>query len=115
MRRAVVVIPAALVSPKPAIVQGDAAGAGPKSAGAPCQPRPTSGLDPIRSRDISTLIRTVAKKINAATVITSHDIDNSFRIADKLVILNEGRIAAMGTVDEIKANPEGFVKEFIRS
>ncbi len=76
---------------------------------------PTSGLDPIRSRDISTLIRTVAKKINAATVITSHDIDNSFRIADKLVILNEGRIAAMGTVDQIKANPEGFVKEFIRS
>lgn len=76
---------------------------------------PTSGLDPIRSRDISTLIRTVAKKINAATVITSHDIDNSFRIADKLVILNEGRIAAMGSVDEIKANPEGFVKEFIRS
>ncbi len=76
---------------------------------------PTSGLDPIRSRDISTLIRTVAKKINAATVITSHDIDNSFRIADKLVILNEGRIAAMGPVDQVKAEAQGFVKEFIRS
>ncbi len=76
---------------------------------------PTSGLDPIRSRDISTVIRNVAKKINAATLITSHDIDNSFRIADKLIILNEGKIAAMGTVEEIKASPAGFIKEFIRS
>lgn len=76
---------------------------------------PTSGLDPIRSRDISTLIRNVAKKINAATLITSHDIDNSFRVADRLIILNEGHIAAMGTVDEIKKSSESFIKEFIRS
>lgn len=76
---------------------------------------PTSGLDPIRSRDISTLIRNVAKKINATMVITSHDIDNSFRIADKIVLLNEGHIVAMGTAQELKDNQQGFVKEFIRS
>lgn len=74
---------------------------------------PTSGLDPIRSRDISNLIRNVARKIGATTVITSHDIENSFRIADKLIILNAGSIAAMGTKNELLAVKEGFVHEFV--
>ena len=76
---------------------------------------PTSGLDPIRSRDISNLIKSVAKKIKATTVITSHDIENSFRIADRLVLLNESHIAAMGTKEEIKANTSSFVREFVQA
>ncbi len=74
---------------------------------------PTSGLDPIRSRDISNLIKSVARKIKATTVITSHDIENSFRIADRLVLLNEGQIAAMGTKEELRANKAPFVHEFL--
>ena len=76
---------------------------------------PTSGLDPIRSRDISDLIRRVAKKIGATTVITSHDIDNSLRIADRLILLNESRIVAVGTPEAMRANTEGFVREFLRA
>ena len=76
---------------------------------------PTSGLDPIRSRDISNLILSIARKINATAVITSHDIENSFRIADRLILLNEGHIIAMGTKDQMRANQEPFVKEFIHS
>ena len=74
---------------------------------------PTSGLDPIRSRDISNSIQSVAKKIHATTVITSHDIENSLRIADRLILLNEGRIVAMGTKDQIRADPAPFVREFM--
>jgi phospholipid/cholesterol/gamma-HCH transport system ATP-binding protein len=76
---------------------------------------PTSGLDPIRSRDISNLIKDVARKINATTVITSHDIENSFRMADRLIILNDGKIAAIGTTDEIRSNPASFVREFVQA
>ncbi len=76
---------------------------------------PTSGLDPIRSRGISDLIRSVAKKIGATTVITSHDIDNSLRIADRLILLNESRIVAIGTPEAMRANQEGFVREFLRA
>lgn len=75
---------------------------------------PTSGLDPIRSRDISDLIHSVAKKIGSTTVITSHDIDNSLRIADRLILLNESRIVAKGTPQAMRANQEGFVREFLR-
>lgn len=74
---------------------------------------PTSGLDPIRSRDISNSIQAVARKIKATTVMTSHDIPNSFRIADRLIILNEGTIAASGTKDQIRADLTPFVKEFV--
>ncbi len=76
---------------------------------------PTSGLDPIRSRDISNLIKHVAAKIGCTTVITSHDIQNSFRIADRLLLLNEGNIAAIGTKSELLANKSPFVQEFLHA
>ena len=74
---------------------------------------PTSGLDPLRSRDISDLIRGVARKLHCTTVVTSHDIPNSLRIADRLALLQNGRIAAVGTPLEFKASNNLFVKEFI--
>lgn len=74
---------------------------------------PTSGLDPLRSRDISDLIRTVSKKLNCTTVATSHDIENSFRIADRLALIQNGKIAAVGTPDELRSCANAFVREFI--
>lgn len=75
---------------------------------------PTSGLDPIRSYDISNLIRQVVKKIGATTVITSHDVENSFRIADRLAILNEGHIEVIGKKQDLMACQHPFVKEFLK-
>jgi phospholipid/cholesterol/gamma-HCH transport system ATP-binding protein len=75
---------------------------------------PTSGLDPIRSRDISDLIRNVSKKLDCTTVITSHDIENAFRIADRLALIRGGKIIAIGTPAQMKTSSDEFVKEFIR-
>ncbi|MBI5149941.1 MAG: ABC transporter ATP-binding protein [Candidatus Omnitrophica bacterium] len=74
---------------------------------------PTSGLDPLRSRDISELIRGVAGKLHCTTVVTSHDISNSFRIADRIALLQDGRVVAIGTPSEIRASRNVFVQEFI--
>ncbi len=76
---------------------------------------PTSGLDPIRSRDISDLIRHVSQQIGSTTVITSHDVNNSFRIASRILIINECHIAAIGTADELKGSQEPFVREFLQA
>jgi len=76
---------------------------------------PTSGLDPIRSHDISDLIRHVSQQIGSTTVITSHDVNNSFRIASRLVIINECHIAAMGTAQQLKDSQEPFVREFLQA
>ena len=75
---------------------------------------PTSGLDPIRSRGISDLIRDVSRKLGCTTVVTSHDIRNAFRIADRLALIQEGRIVALGSRGELEASQDPFVKEFIR-
>lgn len=74
---------------------------------------PTSGLDPIRSRDISNMIRAVSKRMNCTTVVTSHDMVNSFRIADRLVLIKDGVIAADGTADDFRRSDNPHVKEFI--
>jgi len=76
---------------------------------------PTSGLDPIRSHDISDLIRHVSRQIGSTTVMTSHDVNNSFRIASRLVIINECHIAAMGTAQQLKDSQEPFVREFLQA
>ena len=76
---------------------------------------PTSGLDPIRSRDISDLIQHVSRQIGSTTVMTSHDVNNSFRIATRLLIINDCRIAAMGSPQQLKDSPEPFVREFLRA
>jgi phospholipid/cholesterol/gamma-HCH transport system ATP-binding protein len=76
---------------------------------------PTSGLDPIRSRDISDLIRHVSQQIGSTTVMTSHDVNNSCRIATRLIIINENRIAAMGTAGELKGSKHPFVQEFLQA
>ena len=75
---------------------------------------PTSGLDPIRSHDISNLIRQIVKKIGATTVMTSHDIENSLRIADRLAILNEGQIIVIGRKEDLLSCQHPFVKEFLK-
>jgi len=76
---------------------------------------PTSGLDPIRSRDISDLIRHVSQQIGSTTVMSSHDVNNSFRIASRLIIINDNRIAAMGTAQQLKESREPFVREFLQA
>jgi phospholipid/cholesterol/gamma-HCH transport system ATP-binding protein len=75
---------------------------------------PTSGLDPIRSRDIMDLIRDISRHFQATTVITSHDIQNSFRIADHLAIMKDSEIIAQGKPSEVRVMENDFIKEFIK-
>ncbi len=74
---------------------------------------PTSGLDPMRSRDIMDLIRDISRHFKTTTVITSHDIQNSFRIADRLAIIKDGEIVAQGTPEGVRLIESSFIKEFI--
>jgi len=75
---------------------------------------PTSGLDPIRSREIMDLIKDISRKLNTTTVITSHDMKNSFRIADKLAIIRDGELVAQGTAQELGFINDVFIKEFLK-
>ena len=74
---------------------------------------PTSGLDPVRSRDISLLIRDLARKMGCTTVFTTHDVPNAFLTADRVIMLNQGRITAEGTQADFRRSEDAFVKDFL--
>ncbi len=74
---------------------------------------PTSGLDPIRSRDITDLIKNVANRLGCTCVITSHDMANAFRIADRLILLRNGKVIFNGPKEEISKQLDPFIHEFV--
>lgn len=74
---------------------------------------PTSGLDPIASGVINKLILDLNKKLGVTSVVVSHDIESSFKIADKIIILFYGDIIAEGTPEEIRNSEDPKVIQFI--
>lgn len=74
---------------------------------------PSSGLDPISTAVIDKLILDLNKKMGITSIVVSHDIQSTFRIADKIIILFHGKIIAEGTVDEIKNSTDERVVQFI--
>jgi phospholipid/cholesterol/gamma-HCH transport system ATP-binding protein len=74
---------------------------------------PTAGLDPVMTAVIDTLTVDLTKKMGLTAVVVTHDMTSAFRIATKMIFLFEGKILAQGTPDEIKANPNPVLQQFI--
>jgi ABC transporter len=74
---------------------------------------PTAGLDPIRTMSISRLIRATQKKHKITSVLVTHDMESVYVAADRVVLLNEGKIAAIGTPEEFKNSPDPLVRGFV--
>ncbi|OGX05940.1 MAG: ABC transporter ATP-binding protein [Omnitrophica WOR_2 bacterium GWA2_47_8] len=75
---------------------------------------PTSGLDPLRSRQIMDLIANLTPELKCTTIITSHDIPNSFRVADRVAIIKEGHIIAIGTREELELSRDNSIQELLK-
>jgi phospholipid/cholesterol/gamma-HCH transport system ATP-binding protein len=75
---------------------------------------PTSGLDPIMTGIIDGLIMDLSRTMNVTSVVVTHDLKSAFRVADRMVVMNEGRIVAEGMPHEIKGHPDPFVRRFIQ-
>ncbi len=74
---------------------------------------PTSGLDPIVARLIDDLIVGVRDRLGITSVIVSHDVVNALRIADRVALLHDGRIAEEGTPERIRASQNPVVRRFV--
>lgn len=62
---------------------------------------PTAGFDPQARREFHDLVGRLAAENQTTVLLTTHDLDEAERLADRIVILNGGRIVADGTVDEL--------------
>jgi len=74
---------------------------------------PSSGLDPVATAVISDLINDLKNKMGLTNVVITHDIQSAFEIADRIVLLHRGKIAAEGTMREILQNEDPLVRQFI--
>ncbi len=76
---------------------------------------PTSELDPVSSVNIAEDIVNLNGRIHATSLVVSHDRELAFGIAHRIAMLDEGRIVAIGTPDEIKASPDPRVQQFLNA
>lgn len=74
---------------------------------------PTTGLDPLRSDVINELILKLQKELHVTSVVVTHDMKSAYKIADRIVMLHEGKIIADGDADYIRSHPSHIVQQFI--
>jgi phospholipid/cholesterol/gamma-HCH transport system ATP-binding protein len=73
---------------------------------------PFAGLDPISLGTAARLIRQLNDTLALTTIVVSHDLEETFRIADQVIVLANGRIVAQGTPDEVRHSTDPLVHQF---
>lgn len=74
---------------------------------------PTTGLDPIMSDVINDLILGLQKKLGVTSVVVTHDMTSAYKISNRMAMLYQGHIVAVGTPTEIRSTTNPLVKQFI--
>ncbi|WP_420907007.1 ABC transporter ATP-binding protein [Variovorax boronicumulans] len=76
---------------------------------------PFAGLDPISLGTAARLIRQLNDALGLTSIIVSHDLEETFRIADHVIILANGSIAAQGRPDEVRESADPLVHQFVNA
>lgn len=74
---------------------------------------PTSGLDPIMAGKIDKLIKYTQMQMGVTSIVVTHDMDSAYYIADRIAMIYEGEIIALGNAKAIKTSKDKRVQEFI--
>jgi phospholipid/cholesterol/gamma-HCH transport system ATP-binding protein len=74
---------------------------------------PTTGLDPIRADTINELIVKLQKGMAVTSIVVTHDMHSVFRVADRVVMLHEGKLTFDGTPEEIRKSDDPYVHNFV--
>jgi phospholipid/cholesterol/gamma-HCH transport system ATP-binding protein len=75
---------------------------------------PTAGLDPISAAGLDALIERLKTRLGLTIVMVTHDLDALWRLADRVAVLGEGRIVAVGTMAELARSKEPLVRAFFQ-
>lgn len=75
---------------------------------------PTTGLDPITSKEISELILAVQKKYNTASIVITHDTECARITANRMLVIKNGICFAEGTYDELSESTDPWIRSFFK-
>src|SRR5712692_2412056 len=76
---------------------------------------PTSELDPLSAVVIAEEILHLKKRIHVTSLVVSHDRDLAFGVADRIAVINDGRILAIGTPEDVKRKPDPLIQKFLNA
>jgi phospholipid/cholesterol/gamma-HCH transport system ATP-binding protein len=74
---------------------------------------PTTGLDPITTNAVNDLILELSRELKVTSIVVSHDMGCALRIADRILVLDQAKILALGTVPEIIQSREPLIQAFL--
>lgn len=74
---------------------------------------PTTGLDPITATTINALIRKTQERYCVTSIVVTHELDSGFSVADRIGVMQDGRIIEIGSKDDIRHSKNNFVQTFI--
>jgi phospholipid/cholesterol/gamma-HCH transport system ATP-binding protein len=76
---------------------------------------PTSELDPMSAVIIGEEILKLKQHLDVTTIIVSHDRELALGVADRIAVIREGRIIAVGTPEEVRRNPDEMIQKFLNA
>lgn len=74
---------------------------------------PSAGLDPIVSAELDELILKLKSAMNMSIVVVTHELDSAFRIADRITMLDKGKILITGSVDEVRNSDNKRIQDML--
>lgn len=74
---------------------------------------PSAGLDPVAAAELDDLILRIRKALNTTIVVVTHDLDSTFRIADRITVLDKGDILMIGTVEEVRNSDNDRIQSLL--
>jgi phospholipid/cholesterol/gamma-HCH transport system ATP-binding protein len=74
---------------------------------------PTTGLDPLTTESVDEMIIHARERLAVTSVVISHDVGSAFHIADRIAMLNEGRVVEEGTPAAVRNTKEPFTRQFL--
>jgi phospholipid/cholesterol/gamma-HCH transport system ATP-binding protein len=74
---------------------------------------PTTGLDPATAEHVNELVRSLPRRLGVTSIIVTHDMDSAFKVADRLAVIEKGRIVWTGPAAEAQATPPEPLARFL--
>jgi phospholipid/cholesterol/gamma-HCH transport system ATP-binding protein len=73
---------------------------------------PTAGLDPIGAAKFDELVRSLSQALDLTIFLVTHDLDTLAATCDRIAVLSDGKVLAIGPLDEVRQNPHPWIKEY---
>lgn len=74
---------------------------------------PTTGLDPIMSDSIDSLVVSMARELKVTSVVVTHDMQSVYKVADRVAMLHDGCIYFLGTPEELRRSTDSVIRNFV--